>query len=29
MTVVRPVRFTDDIPAMQAFLEQLGLQPRI
>ncbi len=29
MTVVRPVRFTDDIPAMQAFLERLGLQPRI
>ncbi len=29
MTVVRPVRFTDDIPAMQAFLERFGLQPRI
>ncbi len=29
MTVVRPVRFTDDIPAMQAFLESLGLQIRI
>ncbi|MEO6509797.1 MAG: VOC family protein [Nocardioides sp.] len=29
MTVVRPVRFTDDIPAMQAFLEGLGLQRRI
>ena len=27
--VVRPVRFTDDVPAMQAFLELLGLQPRI
>ncbi len=29
MTVARPVRFTDDIPAMQAFLERFGLQPRI
>lgn len=28
-TIVRPVRFTDDIPAMQAFLEGLGLQVRI
>ena len=27
--VVRPVRFTDDVAAMQAFLELLGLQPRI
>ena len=27
--IVRPVRFTDDVPAMQAFLELLGLQPRI
>ena len=27
--VVRPVRFTDDVAAMQAFLEVLGLQPRI
>ncbi len=27
--VVRPVRFTDDVPAMQAFLELLGLRPRI
>jgi predicted enzyme related to lactoylglutathione lyase len=29
MIVVRPVRFTDDVPAMRAFLEILGLQPRI
>lgn len=28
-TTLRPVRFTDDIPAVQAFLEGLGLQPRI
>jgi hypothetical protein len=27
--VVRPVRFTPDVAAMQAFLEILGLQPRI
>jgi hypothetical protein len=27
--VVRPVRFTNDVPAMQAFLELLGLQVRI
>jgi hypothetical protein len=27
--VVRPIRFTDDVAAMQAFLELLGLQPRI
>jgi hypothetical protein len=27
--VVRPVRFTDDVKAMQAFLEALGLRPRI
>jgi hypothetical protein len=27
--VVRPVRFTDDVAAMRAFLELLGLQPRI
>ena len=27
--VVRPVRFTDDVASMQAFLEVLGLQPRI
>jgi glyoxalase/bleomycin resistance protein/dioxygenase superfamily protein len=27
--VVRPVRFTDDVAAMQGFLETLGLRPRI
>ncbi len=27
--VVRPVRFTEQIEAMQAFLETLGLRPRI
>jgi predicted enzyme related to lactoylglutathione lyase len=27
--VVRPVRFTDDVKAMQAFFEALGLRPRI
>jgi hypothetical protein len=27
--VVRPLRFTDNIDAMQAFLETLGLRPRI
>ena len=27
--VVRPVRFTDDVKAMQAFLEAMGLRPRI
>ena len=27
--VVRPVRFTDEVKAMQAFLEALGLRPRI
>lgn len=27
--VVRPVRFTDDVKAMRAFLELLGLRPRV
>jgi hypothetical protein len=27
--VVRPVRFTDNIEPMQAFLELIGLRPRI
>ena len=27
--VVRPIRFTDDVNAMQGFLETLGLRPRI
>jgi hypothetical protein len=27
--IVRPLRFTDDIPAMRAFLELLGLAPRV
>ena len=27
--VIRPLRFTDDVPAMRAFLERLGLRPRI
>jgi uncharacterized glyoxalase superfamily protein PhnB len=27
--VVRPIRFTDDVEAMQGFLETLGLRPRI
>jgi predicted enzyme related to lactoylglutathione lyase len=27
--VVRPVRFTDDVKRMQAFLEVLGLRPRV
>jgi hypothetical protein len=27
--VVRPLRFTPDVPAMQAFLETIGLRPRI
>ena len=27
--VVQPIRFTDDVKAMQAFLEALGLRPRI
>ncbi len=27
--VVQPIRFTDDVKAMQAFLELLGLRPRI
>lgn len=27
--VVRPVRFTDDVPAMRRFLETIGLVPRI
>ena len=29
MIVVRPVRFTDRVPEMRAFLELLGLSPRI
>ncbi|MDX6366423.1 MAG: hypothetical protein QOK30_1499 [Nocardioidaceae bacterium] len=28
-TVVRPIRFTDNVEAMQGFLETLGLRPRI
>lgn len=27
--VIRPLRFTDDVPSMQAFLEVLGLRPRV
>ncbi|MEU4389316.1 VOC family protein [Kribbella sp. NPDC023855] len=27
--VIRPLRFTDDVPAMRAFLETLGLRSRI
>jgi hypothetical protein len=27
--VVRPVRFTDDLPAMQRFLQVVGLRPRL
>ena len=27
--VVRPVRFSADVPRMQAFLEDVGLRPRI
>ncbi len=27
--VVRPIRFTDDVPAMRAFLELIGLRPRV
>lgn len=27
--IVRPLRFTDDIPAMRAFLELLGVAPRV
>jgi hypothetical protein len=27
--VIRPLRFSDDVPAMRAFLETLGLRSRI
>ena len=27
--VVRPIRFIDDVPAMRAFLELIGLRPRV